>query len=396
MPTVSVDFTSALVEHTGTKVGSGNVLGDGDDATYFQLTGLADTDSLETAAGYITLVLPQIADADSITAFDLTLVATHTALSGSPTKTSLVVGIHDLDDTANPFYGPAGQVIQAVVTTIHGPGNWPLLDLGVETTIHLDGTPANTVWGGSEMDVRILPLLQAGTAQLVISPRWYFPDPSGARVQGLYYEAELSITYTTWSPPTFDPPPGLPDGYSDWETLDLSTAVFFHSGVPDTSVVPATPTGTAYGKYDPDRGYILTNTGWPDFYFPGFELDPANDYYFQFVFDSTDARDNDVYRDVYIWLGLPDDPHRSYFYEPYYPVYQNEQYPESGDYHLFHLDSADSNWDQLSNGYTMPFFESGRLGVLAEIRWAVRTGETPPPEPDSAQAFRARARFWGQ
>ena len=57
--------------------------------------------------------------------------------------------------------------------------------------------------------------------------------------------------------------------------IDLSLAVFFTTG--------SGSGGTPYGKYE--DGAIVTNIGWPDFYFPGMLLDPDTEYEVTVTYD---------------------------------------------------------------------------------------------------------------
>lgn len=383
MAIVTVDMTAAAVQNVGTKVGSGNVLQDASDSTYFQLTGTSNLDSDATSAGWIIVTLPDLPDFDSLNSLSLTVRAEFNSIS-SATRASMMIALTGYDGSGvgsgdtDPF-----EVSQFYAYCIPG-SNFPVtgtLPTGIQTYTFVlaDWAPIF----GSTVNEAVRQMVSDGGGYFVFNPRFYFGDPSGSRVQANVYEITLTFNYTIYTPPVFDPPPDLPDGYSDWAELDLSTAVF------GTSIFSGLP----FGRYDSARDRILTNTGWPDFWFPGFELDPLKDYYFQFVFDSNDSRHVTGWEDVYVWMLNPADPMTSYHSDPYLPIYEDDNYESGNDYHLFHVDSGSSNWSQLTDGFVLPAFETGRYGVLAKIRWAEFTGIVTPPVVTPALT---RAHFWGQ
>lgn len=384
MPTVTFDMTDAAVFHAGTKVGSGNVLEDLSDSTYFQLDGMANADSDVTSAGWI-LKDVSIPDFYSLNSITLTVRAEFYALTGAPTNANMIIAFTGYDGSGVgsgdlfPF-----EFSQFYAYALPG-SNFPVagtLPTGIQTYTYSlsDWSPFHSGTMSDEMQAAF----QEGGVHFIYSPRWHFSDGFTTRVQAKVYEITLTVDYDVYVPPVFDDPPELPDGYSAWQELDLGDAVFLTNSF-----------GTPYGRYDAIFDRILTNIGWPDFYFPGFELDPANDYYFQVVFDTTDPRHTLGWEDVYLAMLQPGDPQASYLGDGYIPVYQDDNWAFGDGYHLFHIDSGSINWDYLSTGFTLPYFDTGRYAVVAKIRWAVSEGVvTPPVFVDQRQ--RAIGRFWGQ
>lgn len=143
--------------------------------------------------------------------------------------------------------------------------------------------------------------------------------------------------------------------------LDLSTAIFL-----------ADPAGAdPYGKYEPGVG-ILTNTGYPDFRFPGMVLDRSLDYDFEITIAEGGSEI------AWMWAGDDDDfdasynsPYEAFGYKLFNAFSPNNDPFGSVD-NVFSFTVPATRWAArgIPAGWNTPFFETDANAVVTSIRWS--------------------------
>ena len=148
--------------------------------------------------------------------------------------------------------------------------------------------------------------------------------------------------------------------------IDLSTAVFFTDG-------SSLATGTPYGKYDAAAGGIVTNGGWPDFYFPDWVIDRTETY--------TVTATMSVAVAMWITALDTDDPASEYYDSwaalgiTFGDIYNNGGV--SGSTHTFTIGPAD--WVGVDPDRSTLMFETHVSGTLTSLTFEPYPGPTAPP-----------------
>lgn len=157
-------------------------------------------------------------------------------------------------------------------------------------------------------------------------------------------------------------PPGVA---GPWTSLDLSTAVFGTNGV------------TPYGKYE--GGAIVTNTGWPDFWFPGLDLDETKNYEFEVTY-ANPVTGGDTNNTGYFGMwGISSYSQAGYsgfwydLFDTYYSTgMKAQQWSEGGNtVGITIVGSAYELWQNADFFYgdVRPFFETSRYNACTSIRY---------------------------
>lgn len=170
----------------------------------------------------------------------------------------------------------------------------------------------------------------------------------------------------------------LPDAWGDWVDLDLGNAVFFTNG---TSLANGVP----WGRYD--TGHIVTNIGWPDFYFPSLVLDRSASYQFEITYDPGPGLNGRG-----MWLSALADADPAAMYYAFTSDFGDIARSEGGESRdVYTLEVRPGDWDTIASDRNTPYFESDRYGALLRIRYRTTGSAASPVAPPPA-----RAHFWGQ
>lgn len=149
-----------------------------------------------------------------------------------------------------------------------------------------------------------------------------------------------------------------------WTTLDLSTAVFGTDGG-----------GVPYGKYE--GGAIVTNTGWPDFWFPGLTLDATKTYDFEFTYATPPSGffHNTGYVGIWGISSLTQAGYSGIWYDlfdTYYSIgMRHTAWDGTNTVGVTSIGPSLEAWASANfyHGGIKPFFESSRFNSLTGMRY---------------------------
>jgi hypothetical protein len=144
--------------------------------------------------------------------------------------------------------------------------------------------------------------------------------------------------------------------------LNLSTAIFASGG------------SGPLGQWDGTG--IVTLHGFPDFFIPGFTVDPAQYYQFEATYDTTDPGDFDVTNGFWVFAAAGDNQ-TDYDASTFDELYNNDR--GSVTVHTFTMGPGLANWDtETAAGRVYPIFESDSGGRLIRLRYQVVAQPGPP------------------
>lgn len=126
------------------------------------------------------------------------------------------------------------------------------------------------------------------------------------------------------------------------------------------------PTASPYGKLE--AGKIVTNTGFPDFYFPEMVLDRTLTYNFTITFESGSLI-------AWAWAGNDADIYTGYS-SPYaafgyklFNAFSPQLHPFTTTATTFSFEIDPTRWSGIPSGNNTPFFETHSNATVTAIEW---------------------------
>lgn len=118
-----------------------------------------------------------------------------------------------------------------------------------------------------------------------------------------------------------------------------------------------------YGKYE--DGFIVSNTGWPDFYFPDLVLNRSQTYTFEATFDwEVGAAASTT------WVYAGSDADLPAGYQDYETAFDYQLFfPTGSEDQVFTFTIGPDSWDGIPLGYNTPWFETHIASALAGLRY---------------------------
>lgn len=320
----------------GSVVGSGSVWHDASDSTYLDSQGNVSTGEYTARAPLDTLTLPAGATVTSVVA-NIRVQALST--SATPARVGAVIR----DSTHTNDYAIGDDLGTGHTGGWTVPSTGSILDLSLtidQAMIDFNGPPGATVAdlvtqleaAGVDLDIRALNL-PTGTVRIRV------------------YEFSVDVNY--------DAAIDLP--CDTWVDLDLADAVFTGQGGP----------GGPFGQYGDGVIYSANFPGYPDFFFPGLDLDPTKRYRVEITFDPGSGHDSGgrLFSLSGVIPGQEDDPNLP----PFFPV--GDLYDGSSntaDVATATIGPGINGWDDpdfgVTAGYVRLWFETDRDGAVSAIR----------------------------